>query len=61
MLPLACRGGVGKTTLVEQLMTSEYLANQDNSYFAGTPSSQFLVYQVAGYYVTMERASCGTL
>lgn len=26
--------GVGKTTLVEQLMTSEYLANQDNS-FAG--------------------------
>jgi len=26
--------GVGKTTLVEQLMTSEYLANQDDS-FAG--------------------------
>lgn len=25
--------GVGKTTLVEQLMTSEYLANQDNSFF----------------------------
>jgi len=24
--------GVGKTTLVEQLMTSEYLANQDNSF-----------------------------
>jgi len=24
--------GVGKTTLVEQLMTSEYLANKDNSY-----------------------------
>ena len=24
--------GVGKTTLVEQLMTSEYLANKDNSF-----------------------------